>query len=113
MSLLKNAIRYARHRKTRLLGRDCCTPLVLYHKRRCLPTVCLGGKPHGDTVPKGQILPREVKPLAALVGPDRTDACPDFLAGLVFARGLAVSEERGWSVRRTHAVRETAFSVGA
>ena len=56
------------------------------------------GKHHRDAVPKGKVLPCEVKSLAALVGPDRADARPDFLALLVFARGLAVVEDIGWSV---------------
>ena len=53
------------------------------------------GKHHGDPIPKGEILPREVKPFAALVGPDCADARPDFLATLVFAGGLAVVDEMG------------------
>ena len=48
---------------------------------------------HGDTIPERKIVPGEVKPLAALVGPDRADARPDFLAVLVFAGGLAVIED--------------------
>jgi hypothetical protein len=34
--------------------------------------------------------PREVKPLPALVRPDRANARPDFLALLIFARVPAV-----------------------
>jgi hypothetical protein len=39
-----------------------------------------------------EVIPREVKPFAALAGPDRADACPDLLALLVFARGPAMVE---------------------
>jgi len=55
-------------------------------------------KHHGDPVFQGKILPGEVKPLAALVGPGSADARPDFLALLVFARGPAVVEDIGWCV---------------
>jgi hypothetical protein len=30
-------------------------------------------------IPQGKIIPREVKPFAAIVRPDRADARPDFL----------------------------------
>ena len=48
---------------------------------------------HGEAIPKGKIFPREVKSLAALVGPDRADARPDFLTLLVFARGKGCTLE--------------------
>ena len=47
---------------------------------------------------KWEVIPREVKPLAALIRPDRADARPDFLAGLIFARGPAVVEDICWGV---------------
>jgi hypothetical protein len=53
---------------------------------------------HGDALPKGEVLPREVVPLAALVGPDRADARPDFFALLVFARGFAMVKDIRWCV---------------
>jgi len=53
---------------------------------------------HGEAVSKGEVIPREVKPLAALVGPDRADARPDLLAVLVFARVPAVVEDIRWGV---------------
>src|SRR6266436_2533204 len=69
-------------------------------------------KHHGHTIPKREVLPSEVKTLAALVGPDRADARPDFLAGLVFARGLAVIEDIRWCVWHRNPISATAFSVG-
>src|SRR5437773_9785498 len=53
------------------------------------------GQHHGDTVSKGEVLPGDVKPIAALARPRSADAGPDFLAGLVFACGLAVVDEVG------------------
>jgi hypothetical protein len=67
---------------------------------------------HRDTVSQRKILPRDIKPLTALVGPDRADARSDFFALLVFARGLAVVEDVRWCVRHKSAVSDTAFSVG-
>jgi len=67
---------------------------------------------HRDTVPQGEILPREVKALAALVRPDRADTRPDFLAGLIFTHGPTMIQDIGWSVCHTYAVNDTAFSVG-
>ena len=55
-------------------------------------------KHHGDTIPERKIVPSDIKPFAALIGPDRADARPDLLAVLVFARGLAVVEDIGWRV---------------
>src|SRR6266436_3937021 len=69
-------------------------------------------KHHGHTIPKREVLPSEVKPLAALVGPDRADARPDFLALLVLARGLAVIEDIRWCVCHRIGLNDTAFSVG-
>jgi hypothetical protein len=69
-------------------------------------------KHHGEPVSQGEILPREVKALAALVGPDRADARPDFLALLVFTRGLAVVEDVCWGVRHRNEVSVTTSSVG-
>jgi hypothetical protein len=56
------------------------------------------GEHHGDAIPKREVLPSDVESLAALVVPSRADAGPDFLATLVFAGGLAVVEDVGWSV---------------
>ncbi len=70
------------------------------------------GQHHGEPVPQGKILPCEVKAFAALGGPDRANARPDFLAHLVFARGLAVVEDVGWSVWHRNVMSDTAFSVG-
>ncbi len=64
---------------------------------------------HSDPVPQGKILPREVKAFAALVGPGRANARPDFLALLVLACGLAVVEDVGWSVRHRNLVSATDF----
>ena len=69
-------------------------------------------KHHGDTVPKGKILHRDIKPVAAFVGPGRANARPVFLTGLVFARGLAMVEDIAWSVWHRNVVSATAFSVG-
>ena len=66
---------------------------------RCnLSTLLIVRKHHGETVPQGEVIPREVKSLAALVGPDRADARPNFLAILVFARVPAVVEDIRWCV---------------
>ena len=78
----------------------------------CVLLLLVERQHHGEPLPKGEILPREVKALAALVGPDRADARPDFLALLVFACGFAVVEDIGWSVRHGNAISNTAFSVG-
>src|SRR5439155_18504981 len=67
---------------------------------------------HRDPIPQGKILPREVKPLAALVGPDRADARPDLLALLVFTCGLAVIENICRCVCHRIGISNTAFSVG-
>ncbi len=45
-----------------------------------------------------------VKPASTSVGPDRADAGPDFLAGLVFARASAVVEDVGWCVWHRNAL---------
>ncbi len=84
--------------ETRLFRRVCCIQLVLYFGRCALPTVIIVRQHHGEAVPQGEVIPREVKPLAALIRPDRADARPDFLAGLIFARGPAVVEDICWGV---------------
>ena len=64
----------------------------------CVLLLLVERQHHGEPLPKGEILPREVKALAALVGPDRADARPDFLASSVFACSLAVVEDIRWGV---------------
>src|SRR6059058_3603253 len=51
------------------------------------------GQHDGDTVPKREVLPGDIKSLPVLARPCSADAGPDFLAALVFARGLAVIDE--------------------
>src|SRR6266705_3072819 len=85
---------------------------ILIRHEMCVLLLLVVRKHHSEPVSQGKILPREVKPLAALVGPDRADARPDFLALLVFARGLAMVENIRWCVRHKNAVSDTAFSVG-
>jgi len=46
-----------------------------------------------DPVPQGEVLPGEVKPLPAFVRPDCANTRPNFLAGLVFARGFTVVKD--------------------
>ena len=53
---------------------------------------------HRETVPQGEVIPREVKSLPTFVRPDRADARPDFLTLLVLTRGFAVIEDIRWSV---------------
>src|SRR5215813_6371421 len=53
-----------------------------------------------------------VKPLPTLIGPDRTDARPDLLTCLVFARGLAMIENKRRCVRHRNKLGASAFSVG-
>ena len=72
--------------------------MLLYHRRGYLSTVLIKRKHHGVTIPKGELIPGEVKPLAALVGPDRANARPDLLAVLVFARVPAVVEDIRWCI---------------
>ena len=67
--------------------------LTLDHRRGHLSTLLIIRQHHSDTITQGQVIPGDVKPLAALVGPDRADACPDFLTVLVFARVPAVVED--------------------
>ena len=67
---------------------------------------------HGEPVPQGKVIPREVKAFAALVRPDRADARPDLLTLFVFARIPAVIEDIRWCVWHRNAVSATAFSVG-
>jgi hypothetical protein len=69
-------------------------------------------KHHQETIPNGDILQRDGKPGAALVGPGRANACPAFLALFVFAHGLAVVEDIAWSVWHTRIVTTTVLSVG-
>ena len=64
-----------------------------------LPIVLIKREHHSETIPQGEVIPCEVKPLAALVGPDRTDARPNLLTILVFARVPAVVEDIRWCVR--------------
>jgi hypothetical protein len=73
--------------------------LVLYLRRCNLSTLLIKRQHHGEAVTQGDIIPGEVKPFAALVGPDRADARPDFLAVLVFACVPAVVEDVHWGVR--------------
>ena len=51
------------------------------------------GQHDGDAISKRQVFPGDGGALPVLVRPDRADAGPDFLATLVFARGLAVVDE--------------------
>jgi hypothetical protein len=82
---------------------------VLYLGKCYLPTLLVKRKHHGEAVPQGEVIPGDVKPPAALVGPDRTDARPDFLTGLVLTRASAVVEDVGWCVGHRNAVSDTAF----
>jgi hypothetical protein len=75
---------------------------VLYLGRCNLPTVLVVRKHHGDPIPQGEVIPGEVKPFPALVGPDRADARPDFLTLLVFARVPAVVKDIRWCVWHTN-----------
>jgi len=52
--------------------------LVLYLGRCNLSTLLIIRKHHGQTIPQGEVVPREVKPFTALVGPDCANARPDF-----------------------------------
>ena len=74
--------------------------------------VLIKWKHHGDPVPQGKILPREVKSFTSFIRPGSAHARPNFLAGLVFARGLAVVEDVTWSVWHTRGMTNTALSVG-
>jgi len=91
---------------------DVLEPLQLHLRRGNLSTLLLKRKHHGKTVSQGEVIPGEVKPLAALVRPDRANARPDFLAVLVFASVPAVVEDIRWCVWHRNAVTATAFSVG-
>jgi len=51
------------------------------------------GQHDGDAFSKRLILQGDGGALSVLIWPDRADAGPDFLAALVFARGLAVVDE--------------------
>ena len=51
------------------------------------------GQHDGDAINKRLVLQGDGGALPALVGPDRANARPDFLAALVFAGGLAVVDE--------------------
>ena len=66
---------------------------VLYLGRCNLTTLFVKRQHHGEPVPQGKVIPGEVKPLAALIRPDRANARPDFLPGFVFARAPAVVED--------------------
>ena len=78
----------------------------------CVLLLLVVRKHHGEPLPQGEILPRDVEPLAALVGPGRANARPDFLALFVFARGLAVVKNIRWCVWHKNAFSATASSVG-
>jgi hypothetical protein len=88
-----------------------CTQLVLYLRCCHLPTLFVKWEHHRDPVTQGQVIPREVKPLPALVRPGRADARPDLLAVLVFARVPAVVEDICWCVRHRSEVIDTVCSV--
>lgn len=64
-----------------------------------LSTLLIVRQHHGEPVAQGQVIPREVESLPALVGPDRTNARPDLLTILVFARVPTVVENIRWCVR--------------
>lgn len=97
--------------KTRLFRRVCCTQLVLYLGRCNLSIVLVKREHHGEAISKGERVPREGKLFAALVGPDRADARPDLLTGLVLPRASAMVEDIRWCVWHTNAVSDTASSV--
>ena len=67
--------------------------LVLYLGGCNLSTLLVKRQHHGETIPQGQVIPRKIKALAALVGPDRADARPDLPTLFVFARVPAVVED--------------------
>src|SRR5262249_22678184 len=80
---------------------QCPSPsrgLLIRNELVAVVPLLVGGQHHGDAAPKRKIVPRDVKTLSVLVRPRRTDAGPDFLAGLVFPCGLAVVEDIGWRV---------------
>ena len=85
---------------------------MLYLWRCNLTTLLVKRQHHSDAISQRQVIPRDVKALAALVGPDCADARPDFLPGFVFARGFAMVENIGWSVWHRNAFSTTASSVG-
>jgi hypothetical protein len=89
------------NQKTRLLRRDRYSyrQLVLDFGRCNLTTLLIIRKHHGEAVPQGQVIPREVKPFAALVGPDCADARLGLLPVLVFAYIPTVVEDIRWCVR--------------
>src|SRR5712691_1801734 len=64
------------------------------------------------TYPYEEVIPGEVKPLPAFIGPDRADARPDLLTLLVFPRASAVVEDIRWCVWHRNVVSATASSVG-
>src|SRR5439155_5804977 len=70
-------------RKLACSGGIVVEKLMLDHRRWCISTILIKRKHHGEAVPQGEVIPGEVKPLPALVRPDRADARPDFLALLV------------------------------
>jgi hypothetical protein len=98
--------------KTRLLRRVCCAQLVLYLGRCNFSTLLVKREHHGDSVSKGQVIPRKVESVVAFVRPDRADARPDLLPVLVFARVPAVVEDIGWGVRHRGKIIDTVSSVG-
>jgi hypothetical protein len=77
---------------------------VLSLRRGNLTTVLIIRQYHGDAVSKREIVPRQVKSLAALVRPGRADTCPDLLAILVLTCIPAVVENVGWGVRHRNIV---------
>src|SRR6266478_9483249 len=81
---------------------------VLYLGRCYLPTLLVKRQHHGEPVPQGKVIPCEVKALAALVGPDRADARPNFLPLFVLTRASAVVEDIRWCVWHRNVVSATA-----
>ena len=86
--------------------------LVLDRRRRYLTSLLVKRKHHGEPIPQGEVIPGDVKPLAALIGPSHADARPDFLPLLIFTRASAVVAYIRWCVRHGNVVSDTAFSVG-
>ena len=75
-----------------------CVQLGLSLRRGYLTTFLVIRQHDGEPIPQGEVIPGEVKALAALVRPDCADAGPDLLAVLIFARIPAVVEDIGWCV---------------
>ena len=56
------------------------------------------GEHDGNAIGKRQVFPGDGRAFAALVGPGRANAGPDFLAAFCFARSFAVVEDMRWCV---------------